>query len=90
MRASVVDVVDEDAADRVREEVREQQRAVVDDPAPCLADAPRRGEAPRRQAVEGVGEGVVRYRHELRLHWWTRSAAGLARFWRRRLHVRVP
>lgn len=58
MRAVVVDVGDDNAVRRVRQ----QQRAVVDEVAPLLADAARRGEAARRQAAEDGGEGVVRHR----------------------------
>lgn len=61
MRPAVVDAVDEDAVHAAWEEraVLEQERAGVDDGAPRLADAPGLGEAPRRQAAEGVGEGIV-------------------------------
>lgn len=45
--AAVVGVVDEDTVDMVWEKVREQQLVAVDDVAPRLADAPRRGEACR-------------------------------------------
>lgn len=57
--AVVVDVVDEDAAHRAREEVREQQRAAVHDVAPRLTDAPGHGDAPQREPEEDGGEGVV-------------------------------
>jgi hypothetical protein len=60
VRLIVVDVVDEDAADRVRQEVPAQQRAGVDDVAPRLADALGNGEAPWRQDAEDAGEGVIR------------------------------
>lgn len=60
--AVVVDVVDEDAAHRAREEVREEQLVAVHDVAPRLADAPGHGEAPRREPAEDGGEGVVRQR----------------------------
>jgi hypothetical protein len=60
VRPIVVDVVDEDAADRGRQEVPAQQRAGVDDVASRLADAPGNGEAPWRQDAEDAGEGVVR------------------------------
>ena len=61
MRPAVVDVVDEDAVHIVWEKlaVREQQLAGVHDGAPRLADATGLGEAPRRQAAEDVGEGIV-------------------------------
>jgi hypothetical protein len=57
VRAVVVDVVHKDAAHRVVDEL--QQRAAVHRGAPCLADAPRRREAPWRQAAEDVGEDVL-------------------------------
>lgn len=44
-RLPVVGVVDEDAPERVREDVREQQPAAVDDSAPRLADAAGRTSA---------------------------------------------
>jgi len=45
----VVDVVDEEAGHRVREEQPEQQPALADEVAPCLADELRRREAARRE-----------------------------------------
>jgi len=59
VRRRVVDVVGEEAAHRVREEVREQQPALVDEAAPRLADAPRRREAARREAAEDGREHVA-------------------------------
>ena len=54
-------VVDEEAAQRVREEAPqpEQKPPLVDEVAPGLADAPRRGEAARRETAEDVDEQVV-------------------------------
>ena len=52
VRAVVVDVVDEDAAHRVRKEMREEQPAGIDDGVPRLADAPGRREAPRWHTAE--------------------------------------
>jgi len=54
---------EEDAAHRVRQELREQQPAAVDDGAPRLAHAPGGGEAPRREAAEDFREGVLGQRH---------------------------
>jgi hypothetical protein len=60
VRPSVVLVVDEEAAQRVREEAPqpEQKPPLVDEVAPGLANAPRRGEAARREKAEDVGEQV--------------------------------
>lgn len=55
----MVDVIDEHAAHRPRQEVRDEQRVSVHGGAPRLADGPRRREAPRQQAAEDVDEGVV-------------------------------
>ena len=72
---AVVDVVDEDAVHMVWEKlaVREQQLAGVHDGAPRLADATGLGEAPRRQAAEDVGEGIVgercHFRRRLHAGW---------------------
>jgi len=51
--------IDEDAAQRVRQEVRAQQPAVVDDGAPGLADAAGRGEAAGCQAAEHGRQHVL-------------------------------
>jgi hypothetical protein len=59
-RAWVIDVVDEEAAHRVRQEVREQQPMSVNDGTPRLAHAAGRGEVAGPEAAEDVGDHVVR------------------------------
>ena len=54
--------VEEDAAQRERQEIRAQQAVVVDDTSPRLADAAGRGEAAWREATEDAREHVVRQR----------------------------
>ena len=44
-------ILEEDATHRVRQELREQQPAAIDDGAPRLADAPRGGEATGRSLM---------------------------------------
>lgn len=51
--------LDEDAAQRERQELRAQQRVGVDGSAPGLADAAGRGEAARSQAAEHVREQSI-------------------------------
>uniref|UniRef100_K3ZL02 Uncharacterized protein n=1 Tax=Setaria italica TaxID=4555 RepID=K3ZL02_SETIT len=61
--------VEEDAAQRAREDVGAQQAAVVDDAAPCPADAAGRREVPRSEATEDARDHVVgkrRWVHGLR------------------------
>ena len=60
--------VEEDAAQRAREEVGAQQAAVVDDAAPRPADAAGRGEAAGREAAEDAREHVVGQRRRRRVH----------------------
>lgn len=58
---SVILIVDEETPHAVREEAPqpEEKPAIVDDVAPCLADAPRRREAARRETAEEVRQQVV-------------------------------
>lgn len=48
--------------------MREEKLAGFDDVAPRLADAPDHSKAPRWQATEDVGEGVVRQSSYFRCH----------------------
>ena len=56
MRPEVVDVVDEEAGHRVRE----QQPALADEVAPCPADELRRRGAARREPAQDALDHVVR------------------------------
>jgi hypothetical protein len=58
-RASVVDVVDEEAANRVREDVREQQPMGVDDGEPRLAHAEGGGDVAWLEEAEDARKQVV-------------------------------
>lgn len=58
-RTLVVDVVDEEAAHRAWEDVREQEPMGIDYGAPCLSHATGDGEVADRESAEDVGERVV-------------------------------